>query len=164
MGRGGAILDEEGGFGVDGHSSPNLVGYSDFTIFANDEPTRTIDWIDLDYPVAEVRLRVGARSESAFEIFALDEFGGEVDSAVVDLVPEMQQVTLTGPSISPSIWHIEYYTLPDTDADPALPFAIDDLELRAIPEPAGRLLQIAALATLALLARARARIPHPRAN
>jgi len=98
---GGAVLDECGGFGGAGQSSPNFLAFNENFQMADGGFARTPETLRFDPLVSHVEIRAGS-STSAGEVLTLTAFGtdgGIVDTDSLTLTPELQALSVAAPGI-----------------------------------------------------------------
>ena len=97
---GGGILNECGGFGVTGHSSPNFLAYNTATDFSDGGVSRGPQTITFDTRVDSVSIRAG---HSLAGTVTLDAFGNgniQVDSDSISSTSSLQTMSVSASAIT----------------------------------------------------------------
>ncbi|MBW2495354.1 MAG: hypothetical protein JRE43_11430 [Deltaproteobacteria bacterium] len=98
---GGAILDECGSFGLSGYSSPNLFAFNANSQMPDGGTARGPATLLFDPLVNLVQVLAGSRTDEG-QVLSMTAYGPDgawVDMASVTLTPEMQALSVSGPSI-----------------------------------------------------------------
>lgn len=112
---GGAVLDECGGFGVNGHSSPNFLAFNCNAVMPDGGTARAPEILTFTNLVGFVSMNVGSSAGSQLTMEAYDENGQLLATASVGASPAVQQLSIcsagikrviVGP-VSPCIWVLD---------------------------------------------------------
>ncbi len=115
---GGAVLNECGGFGVSGHSSPNLLAFNRGVVLSDGGVPQEPETITFARPVSQVEALVGSNSDAGvlLTMRAYDAGNVLVDSASVTLAPTLAPIGVSAAEISKVVI-----------STPADVFVVDDL-------------------------------------
>jgi hypothetical protein len=143
---GGAILDQDGAFGVNAHSGRNFLAFNRYSTLSDSGIPTVPETITFDSLMSAVSIyAAGGSGAGSLTMVAYDAAGTRVDSASVTTSPwALLRVASAG--------GIKRVVLDETSLDQY--FVFDDLSFQALPEPAT--LSLLALGGAAVIARRRA--------
>jgi len=91
---GGGVINEEGNFGVNGHSSPNFLAFNTGGRYPNGGIPRPPEFIIFDTPVEVVTLMAGARNGGQVTMTAFDADDEEIAETNLNMQANMQELTV----------------------------------------------------------------------
>jgi hypothetical protein len=109
---GGAVLDECGGFGVTGHSSPNFLAFNCDTELSDDGIPCPPEIIEFATPKSQVRFSAGSDVTGELFITAYDSTDEIVDFQTLEIESEMSEAQISGADITEVIIEVENTTPP----------------------------------------------------
>ena len=123
---GGGVCNQDGNFGVNGHSEPNFVAFNNGQHFGNGGGEATEpEFIIFDNPVDIVSILVGGPGGSPATMVAFNEDDEEIGEAEVDLQAQMQELSIERGGIA--------YVLVDVPQHPNF-WVFDDLYFANLAE------------------------------
>ena len=144
---GGAVLNQNGGFGVSGFSAPNFLAYNSTANFNGGGAVQNSDTVTFATPQGTVSFLVGANAAPGltFTATAFDLAMNIVDLQPITLSPSLQLLTLSGSAIASVAYSSQNAV-----------FVIDNLNFEAalqVPEPGSVAIFAIALAGLGFMGR-----------